>query len=77
MKRITVKNNFHNTEANVVLRWGTNKISGSTVRRIAKELCGLSGCKCGGVMGERGPQDFTFDYNIDENFNVTELWFNV
>lgn len=74
--KITIRNNFHNTEAYVTIRNG-NTITGATARRIEKKLCGVSGCKCGGVLGERGPQEFTYDYQLDERFKVVSVTFAV
>lgn len=74
--KLTIRNNFHNTKAQVTLRSG-NTISGATARRIEKDLCGIKGCKCGGVLGERGPQDFSYNYEIDENFKIKTVTFLV
>lgn len=30
-------------------------------RRISRDLCGHAGCLCGGVLGQRGPQDYVVD----------------
>lgn len=76
MKKLTIRNDFHNTETTVTLR-NSNTISGSTARRIEKDLCGIKDCKCGGILGERGPQDFRYDYSIDENFKVKSVTFEI
>ena len=74
--KITIRNNFHNTE--VVVNVGpSNTITGATASRIQKKLCGVSGCKCGGVLGERGPQEFTYDYRLNESFKVISVTFEV
>lgn len=48
-------NDFHGTE----YRTRGGVLSPSTVRRIRKALCGIQGCTCGGVLGERGPDNPT------------------
>jgi hypothetical protein len=50
--KITLRNNFHNTEATVIAL--DNIISARAMRRAKNKLCGISDCKCG---GRRGPQD--------------------
>lgn len=51
--RITMTNSFHNTSATLDVP-PTGRISGSVVRRVRRQLCGKSGCQCGGNFGERG-----------------------
>ena len=52
---ITLKNDFHNTETSI--RVGANGlVSHRTGQRAWKNLCGQSGCICGGVLGQRGRQ---------------------
>jgi hypothetical protein len=55
MTKITIKNDFHNTEINLVLK-GDN-LTRSQMRRVNSELCGMSDCRCGGIWG-----DHDFDY---------------
>jgi hypothetical protein len=57
--KIRIFNNFHNTEATVVLKNKINKSCGYVSARVAKEckkkLCGINGCTCGtDDMGGRG-----------------------
>jgi len=56
--KITLTNNFHNTEINLVVlsNGGGNMFSKSQVAKARKALCGIKGCTCGGMLGERGPQ---------------------
>jgi hypothetical protein len=61
MKTITLTNDFHNSSAAVRPvaitegRFaGMHKISRKTALRLRSELCGVSGCTCGGNFGERG-----------------------
>ena len=68
---ITVRNNFHNTEARIhpkaekqkngTLRYFVTK---KTAQRVRRALCGISDCQCSGEFGERGPQEFDWEYRI-------------
>lgn len=53
--KITLKNDFHNTEINLVVKDG--KLSPAQVKRSRKALCGIAGCTCGDELGTRGQQD--------------------
>jgi hypothetical protein len=53
-KKITLRNNFHNTSVRVF----EGELSPETCRRVRKALCGVEGCKCGdNGLNTRGPQD--------------------
>lgn len=52
MKTVTLYNDFHGTSVRV----RTGDLSKETARRVRRELCGISGCTCGGFLGERGNQ---------------------
>ncbi len=54
-KKITLYNDFHNTEVNLLVRDG--KISRNQILRARRELCGIRDCVCGDEFGTRGPQD--------------------
>ena len=62
--KITLKNNFHNTQATVISRDGI--ISTSSLRRATRKLCGMDGCTCGGI---HGPQDVGLRGDIDRDGN--------
>lgn len=47
--KITLTNNFHNTETLV----HSTKLSPATMRRVYRALCGISDCKCGGIRGRQ------------------------
>ena len=47
--KITFKNPFHGTEASCVTQNGT--LNKRQVKRVRKQLCGMSDCTCGGVYG--------------------------
>lgn len=49
---VTITNEFHNTSATVRV----GKMSAANAKRVAKKLCGVSGCTCGGPLGHRGRQ---------------------
>lgn len=79
MKRITLINEFHNTEATVIPQEipegrfaGLHRISRKTAMRLRRELCGNSDCVCGGNFGERGGvsldvvnEDYERNYIVD------------
>ena len=50
----TLINTYHNTEYNTRKRPG-DRLSLSTIRRMRFALCGVGGCSCGGIAGERDP----------------------
>lgn len=52
----TIRNDFHNTSARVRAD-RDGRINARQVRRVRSILCGMADCKCGGSLGERGPQD--------------------
>jgi hypothetical protein len=63
--KATLKNNFHNSEATVLVKNG--EVSEAVIIRAGKKLCGIKGCTCGGV---RGPQDHTIS-------NLYNGWYSV
>lgn len=63
MKKITLANDFHNTEATVIpqlITEGRNKgyyrISRATAHKLHDKLCGSANCTCGDTFGARGIQ---------------------
>lgn len=58
--KATLKNDFHNTEATVLVSEG--KVSEAAMIRAGKKLCGIKDCTCGGVRG-------TQDFNIENLYN--------
>ncbi len=63
---ITIRNDFHNRK--VTLRTYVNaRLTLRQIRRARRELCGSPDCTCGGVLGERGPQDVRIqDLGLDQ-----------
>lgn len=57
---ITLRNSFHHTEVRIRASYGVD-LTPSQIRRSRLVLCGISGCTCGGILGERGPQDVEVD----------------
>lgn len=63
--KVTIRNNFHNTEVtleakNITLEKTTEYyLSPAQVDKAKRELCGLRGCTCSGVLGQRGPQNWS------------------
>lgn len=76
--KITLSNEFHNTETVVNPKAitegrfaGFYKISASTAKRARNKLCGINGCTCGGNFGERGGQYVELlNIDADNNFIV-------
>ena len=50
--KVTVQNAYHNTRASV----RPGKLTPRQVERTKRALCGVSGCRCSGPLGTRGPQ---------------------
>ena len=57
---ITLRNDFHNTEAVVRVPDWPAVLSKSQEYRLEKKLCGVKGCCCGGI---RGKQDVEVTYD--------------
>ena len=53
--KITLKNDFHNTEITLIAKNGM--LSTGQVKKSKKTLCGIAGCTCGDELGTRGNQD--------------------
>lgn len=53
MRKITLTNDFHNTEVTLNLRDGKN-LSPGQVKKARNTLCGIKGCTCSGAVGTRG-----------------------
>lgn len=76
--KITLSNDFHETEATVVPRkygppsptTGQQRyaVSHRTAQRLRKELCGQEDCCCGGTFGERGGS-YLYVISQDQNRN--------
>jgi hypothetical protein len=56
MTKITFKNDYHSTEINLHVKGDT--LTRSQMRRVNKELCGMSDCCCGDI---RGHHDFEYE----------------
>jgi hypothetical protein len=53
MTTIKLHNDFHGSSATIRAAYG-QVLSASQVRRARNALCGVSGCLCGGELGQRG-----------------------
>jgi hypothetical protein len=62
----TIRNDFHNTSYTFRTRY-YKALSRDQIRLCRNALCGVSNCTCGGVLSERGEQDFV----IRDGFDVT------
>lgn len=56
-QEITIRNDFHHTETTVRVPCATRRLTRRQVQRVRRTLCGIADCRCGGVLGERGPQE--------------------
>ena len=72
--KITMKNDYHNTQAEARPRaiaggryTGYHRISKQVARRLYNQLCGSSDCTCGDTFGARGQQEYTVDI-INEDY---------
>jgi hypothetical protein len=82
MKKITLTNDFHNTEATVIPvlitegRFsGKYKISRKTAQRLHRELCGSKECCCGDTFGARGGNRFEIvNEDFERNYIVEWLF---
>ncbi len=78
MTKITLTNDFHRTQINLVLK-PHNRLSLRQVRRAREALCGMADCQCGGDLGQRGgsnPQVYLergADYAIVDLTTADEL----
>jgi hypothetical protein len=66
-KKITFSNDFHNTQCTVIGKLASNQrgyiISLDQLKKVKRNLCGMSNCGCGSI---RGQQDgFKFEYHDD------------
>ena len=52
--KMILKNDFHNTQATAFPRQG--RLSKRQLRRLEKQLCGMSDCECSGPGGVRMPR---------------------
>jgi hypothetical protein len=80
--KITMVNDFHNTAASMVIKpykpetysnW--HLVTKRQAQRIAKQLCGVTGCTCSDQFGRRGGDislnivDYRYDSYIVSIFN--------
>lgn len=64
---INLTNNFHNTET--MIRVAAGKVSHRAGLRAWRNLCGVKGCICGGILGQRGGQRYNgFEVQIEPDF---------
>ena len=70
MNKLTLTNDFHNTEVTLVPKG--NLLSPSQVKRSWRTLCGISGCCCCNEAGARGNQEVELEFNQDGS--ATIIW---
>lgn len=62
----TITNSYHNTSIEIRAKVGET-VSASTLRKVARKLCGLEGCTCGRTDGSRESRyiiEPEYDYNL-------------
>ena len=65
---ITLTNDFHGSQIALRARNtvdGMYALSAGQVRRARSELCGMTGCTCGGDISERGWQEVHIELQPD------------
>ena len=55
-RQVKLTNDFHNTEANVLVEVESNEIGYQQVNRARRLLCGMDDCSCGDAAGARPAQ---------------------
>ncbi len=63
---ITIKNSFHNSQINLNVQIG-DYLTNSQIKRSKRILCGVHGCTCSGIAGDRGTQDGFYIEQTDIN----------
>jgi hypothetical protein len=58
-------NGFHHSSSIIAVHPGKNIINGSRLRRVKKELCGMSDCCCRSPQGD----DNYYDLQVVEHFD--------
>jgi hypothetical protein len=72
MRRVvTIRNDFHGTAARV--RPIDSYVARNTVLRVRRQLCGIAGCTCGGILSERGPQEVVIQPQPDGTVRLFAL----
>lgn len=66
---ITLKNDFHNSSISIRAELG-QWLSKSQIARARKALCGITGCTCGGNLGERGKQSVQVDAEASDRIRL-------
>ena len=84
MTKITLTNDYHNTEAVVIPTKitegrfaGCYKITRKTAQRLVRELC-VPGCSCSGTFGERGGHVLTskvINEDSERNYILSDISF--
>jgi len=65
--KITLSNDFHNTEVTVLVK--DNRLTNRQIDRARRALCGIAGCTCSGATGTRGRQAVSL-VNCQEHWSV-------
>lgn len=71
--RITLTNNFHNSESIVSVPRLPYTLSTGQSAKVRRELCGLRDCTCGVVRGRQwqGRQELTVEQDADRRYTIT------
>lgn len=79
-KRITLTNDYHNSEVNLLvdsgaLNQGGAELSPTQISRARRELCGVDGCTCGDDLGMRGSQSVHVHVGSDRDLKpIATVW---
>lgn len=71
--KITILNDFHNSEYTLRVPALPARLSAGQVRRCRRALCCIPGCTCGGNLGERGSQEVEVYVADGEAFGLREV----
>lgn len=65
MKKVTLTNDFHNSEVDVLVNFKDSKatLSPYQTKRVNRELCGVEDCRCGGARGPQGDLEVQTEWN--------------
>jgi len=68
-KKVTLINNFHSSEVNVLVP-ANGRLTKSQTRRVARKLCPSDTCTCGTVHGAQEGYEINFEWSRLEECEV-------
>jgi len=75
--RVTLKNDFHNTQCKINIPKNGAELTPRQVRRIKTTLCGVRGCRCGNDLGIRGRQDWSVRESMKQSGEMFYTIYNL